>query len=1172
VFASWQLLSVAAAYVGVLFAVAWIADRRARNRGPRPRPWTYALALAVYCTAWTFYGAVGRAADGGWHYLPIYLGPALLFIFGMPLLSRLVEICKRSRLTSVADFIGARYGNESRLAVATTVIAVLAGLPYLALQLRGISLGFDVLTEDRGAMAGWLNEPAAMGAFWGQLLDGTTLTTVLLAVFAMLFGTRNIASTENHHGMVLAVALESVVKLVAFVCIGIFAVWLLGGPLLTLDAVMALPTVDVSQFASTPFWLQTLLAAAAVLCLPRQFHLLVVENNGGGELRTARWLFPLYLGIFALFVLPLAAAGAGLPGMDRADRYVLALPQIADMPWLALLVFIGGFSAATGMVIVSCVALSTMISNEIVVPRLLRGARYQSVEHDLGALLRRVRRTAIFVLLVVAWLIDRLLFAQVPLAMIGLLSFSAIAHLAPLVVGGVIWPTGNRAGAAAGLIGGMSVWAVTTLMPTLLTGTPDQNVVVNGAAWSLAANVALYVLVSVATRPPLAEQVHTARLLGFEEPAQLRLAGVATAGDLIVLLERFFGGERTRAFLDEFATREGTAPAPEATASEAFARFCEGYLSSALGAVSARVLLARVLGRKGVGSDVVDIIEQTSRAVRFNRELLRATLDHMEQGVSVVDSDLRLTAWNRRYVTLFGYPDDLVRVGTPVETLVRYNAAKGLLGDGDADELVARRLIHLERGTPYRHERTMPDGSVIEISGNPMPGGGFVTTYSDVTAHKRAEKLLQRVNEELEARVASRTRELVVVNEALRGENAARAQAEAAARRARAEAETANLSKTRFLAAATHDLAQPLNAARLFTSALENQGDAESAELAENIGRSLSAMEALLNGLLDISRLEAGAQPTRVEVFPLRRLLETLATEFGALVAERNLQLRTVPCSLHVRSDEALLRRILQNLLSNALRYTREGRVLLGCRRLPGAVRIEVWDTGPGIPQEKQQEIFEEFRRLHTRDARGERGLGLGLAITERIARLLDHPLHLRSVEGKGSVFSVTIPLGRAEDVSTVPRLRQMAGDRLAGARVLCIDNDPAVVQATSTLLRKWGCEVAPAADFEEALKVCPTPPDVILADYHLDDGATGVRVMRALEAEWHRSVPGVLITADHTPEARSAATEAGYHFLFKPVKPAALRAMLSRALLGTANHALSRRPPATDTPEDAPQ
>lgn len=1142
-FTSWHLLSLAVVYMALLFAVAWVADRRALTRPTRPRPWVYALALAVYCTAWTFYGAVGRVADDGWSYLPIYLGPILVFVFGARFLQRLIALCKASRLTSVADFIGARYGNSALLAVSATVVAIVAGVPYLALQLRGISLGFDVLTIDSGIMIGEVQT--------------ITLITILLALFAMLFGTRHIASTESHQGMVLAVAFESVVKLLAFLAVGIFAIHLLGGPQPTIAAVRAMPQLDVQQFFTLPFWVQTLLAGAAIVVLPRQFHLMVVENISPREMATARWVFPLYLAIFALFVLPLATAGALLVSDGDADRYVLALPQLHGESWLALLAFLGGFSAATGMVIVSAVALATMLSNEIILPLMLRGRGYDRASNDLGALLRRVRRLTIASLLLAAWIIDRTLYAQLPLASIGLISFSAIAHLAPLVFAGVLWPRANRAGATVGLSVGMLVWLLTVLLPSLfpelITGAGAQDFVIQGAALSLATHVVLLIGVSVMTSPSLSEQVQSARLLGVAQTSGDRRSSSARIADLQVLMERFFGPDRTRSFFNEYALRNGAPPDPRMAATPDFVDFCENRLSSALGGASARAMIDRAL--RPAGGDVAEIIEQTSRAVRFNRELLHTTLDHMAQGVSVVDAELRLIAWNAAYQSLFDYPDELMRVGTPVADLIRYNVEHGLLEGEDPNEQVEKRIGHLRAGTAYRHERTMPSGVVIEITGNPMPGGGFVSTYSDVTDYKQAESLLQSTNEALEARVTSRTQALV--------------EAEQLAQQALIKAEAASRSKSRFLAATTHDLAQPLNAARLFSYALEDSSDARVRETLHHLGRSLGAMESLLSGLSEFSRLDAGAQQVKRKHFPVQELFDALGTEFSAMADAAQLTLRVKPSRVWVDSDPNLLRRIVQNLLSNALRYTPKGRVVLGCRVSATEVRIEVHDTGLGIPVERQREIFEEFRRLEHTEARGQPGLGLGLAISERMARLLNHALQVRSRPGQGSVFSVTVPrVALQSSMQTASLPTRLAPQRLDGLRLLVLDNDDDTLRATAALLQRWGCETWLAHDEIEALGIAEQQtPDVALIDYQLDHGHNGIDVLQRLRLHWTArgaEVPGILITGDATPQVRERARVTGLAFLSKPVKPAALRALLQQ-------HRSRSTPPAAGGPANAP-
>jgi len=560
-----------------------------------------------------------------------------------------------------------------------------------------------------------------------------------------------------------------------------------------------------------------------------------------------------------------------------------------------------------------------------------------------------------------------------------------------------------------------------------------------------------------------------------------------------------------------------------------------------LDAASVRVMLAAALSNRDVQiEEVLRLLEQTSDEIRFNRELVKASLEHLSLGVSVVDKNLRLVAWNRRYVEFFDYPESLITAGRPIEEIILYNGHRGLLGAGDIEEKVAKRIAYMREGQAYYHQREMPNGRVVEIRGNPMPGGGFVTSYSDVTAYKQAQRELEQINETLEVRVAERTAELVQANEALR--------------EAKAAAERANQTKTRFLASASHDLVQPLNAARLFIASIDRRklGETEG-RLMEQVESSLSSAESLLGALLDISRLDAAAHDLKSEHFSLNRVMEPLATEFGAFAKARGLAFHVVPTKAIVNTDPRLLRRVLQNFLSNAVRYTRRGRILLGCRRVDGALRIEVWDTGPGIPEDKQKEIFEEFRRLDTVQTGTERGLGLGLAIADRMARLMGLPLNLRSWPGRGSVFSVTVPLGDSAQIAPPKQdhARQV-GDRLFGTNVLVLENEPDVLEGMRTLLSGWGAHVIAVRDFDSAEKIYRTQlkvPSLALIDYHLDIDQNGIEVFKRMQQMWGRKVPGIVITADHTQQARSHAMEEGLLMLPKPVKPAALRALMTRAL-----------------------
>jgi Na+/proline symporter/signal transduction histidine kinase/CheY-like chemotaxis protein len=1173
--AGWVLFLISAAYVALLFAVAYHGDRRAARRGaPATKPWTYSLALGVYCTSWTFYGAVGRAADSGWDFLPIYLGPLLVFAFGHPLIARLIQLSKRHNITSIADFIGARYGRHQKLAMGVTLVVVVGVLPYIALQLKAVAFGFEVLSGPIGA--------GDVAAVPDPFHDSALFFALLLAGFSILFGTRQVVSSENHHGMVLAIAFESTVKLLAFVAVGLYACYgVFGGIGAAYTSALALPQFGAPLSSGAwhaGFFTQTLLAAIAILCLPRQFHVAVVENTSAADLQRARWVFPLYLLLISVLVLPIAAAGLQqLPAGSAPDTFVLALPRAAGQGWLALFTYLGGFSAATGMVIVETIALSTMLSNEVVMPLLLGSRRLRLAQRgDLSSLLKAIRRGAILLIVCAAYLYDRLFAGSGTLSAIGLLSFAAVAQFAPSVIGGLLWRGGSYQGALAGLAVGFVVWVYTLLLPTLLEasgvgagfladgpwhlhwlrpqalfGTDALDNITHGALWSTGLNLLVYLAVPWLASPGLRERLQAARFLedarelAPPKPDAIRVS--ATVGDLLALLERFFGAERARSAFDDYAARQGrSALSAEERASPELARHAEHLLSGALGTSSARLVLASALrGRDLQFEDVIRLLDETSHEIQFNRELLRAALENLPQGVSVVDKDLRLVAWNRRYVDIFDYPPGLILIGRPIEDVLRFNIDRGLIralgigpGEGDPEAQVARRLSHMRAGHAYTHERALPNGRVIETRGQAMPGGGYVTSYSDVTAYTETQAQLREINETLESRVAERT---------------------AAADEAKLAAERANQAKTRFLASASHDLVQPLNAARLFVASIDADSlPAEAALRVRQVGDSLTAAESLLGALLDISRLDAASQELVCEHVELSRVLEPLAAEFAALAQSRGLDFRRVPTRAVVYTDPRLLRRVLQNFLSNAVRYTRNGSILIGCRRAgSGRLRIEVWDTGPGIAPASQQLVFEEFRRLDTEATGGERGLGLGLAIADRLARLLGHPLGLRSWPGRGSVFTITLPLGsRAAVAAALPPTLRKRNERIAGTRVLVLDNEPAVLDGMRALLEGWGCRVIAARDLADALadfEATGEVPDLALIDFHLDSGGggdtTGISVVQQLRARWNAEVPGVVITADHTAEARAAAAAQGYALLAKPVKPAALRALMSRLL-----------------------
>ena len=530
--------------------------------------------------------------------------------------------------------------------------------------------------------------------------------------------------------------------------------------------------------------------------------------------------------------------------------------------------------------------------------------------------------------------------------------------------------------------------------------------------------------------------------------------------------------------------------------------------------------------------------------------LLQSTLDSLAQGVSVFDEKLRLVAWNDRYLELLGLPDWLVVSGVEFEDLVRFRGERGDYGS-DADGAMAVRIEAARQARRLHTEQTLASGVVLEVRRDPMPNGGFVTTYTDVTERRAAAAALSEAKETLERRVAERTAELTDVNRMLLGEIRERARVEEALRLAKVEADEANLGKTRFLAAASHDLLQPLNAARLFVTALsERTLGAKESEFVGRIDNALENVEGLLGALLDISKFDAGAVSVNIANFRVSTILETLKEEFEAVAAAAGLEFRVVPSSAIVRSDPKLLERILRNLVGNAVRYTERGSVLLGCRRSAHVVRIEVWDTGVGIPEDHLDEIFVEFRQLSTPRRKVEHSVGLGLAIVQRVSRTLGHAVTVHSRLGCGSVFGVEVPLGHHLDNTDVCELvAGEAPDAITGTSVVVVENENGVLIGMRELLEGWGCHVLAESSGARAvseLQRNDCAPQIVVADYHLDDGENGLDAIDLVRAHCRRPIAGLIITADNSPDLHERIRSYGLRALKKPVKPAKLRALMS--------------------------
>ncbi len=1148
------IFAAAFAYLLLLFAVASYGDRKARKApAGTGRPLVYALSLAIYCTSWTYFGGVGLAAERGLEFTGIYIGPILMFTIGLPVIRRIIALAKSEKLTSVADFVAARYGKNPAVAAIVALISLIGAIPYIALQLKAVSSSVSAMVDTSGY---------GIGA--GQnFVDLPLLVTLFLACFAIVFGTRHTDATEHQDGLILAIAMESVVKLLALVTAGLYVIFFLfDGPGDLWAKALANNQVMTALNYQTPLprWiLLVVLSAFAIIMLPRQFHVTVVENRTEKDLRTAGILFPVYLIAINLFVLPIAIAGIlTFAGSGEADLYLLTLPLAADMPILTLVTFIGGFSAATAMVIVASVALSIMISNDIVMPVFLRrNLMVRGGSQDVTGTLLNVRRTAIFVVLLLGYGYYRSADMSAGLASLGLLSFAAISQMAPALFGGLVWRQANARGAIAGMTLGFLVWAYLLFLPSL--GGPDNSHVattvlgflfpftaifsgpaadplVNASALSLLVNGIAYVIGSLTRAPKPLERLQAGVFIRRKSRSEKAFRGrktKITVLDLKTTIARYLGEERMQRSFHTYERQSGRWLEDNQPADMALVHFSEQLLGSAIGSSSARLVLSLVLQRMDdTSSDTAWLLDQASEALQYNQDMLQTALSQMDQGIAVFDSSNNLIIWNRRFRQLLDLPESAGQVGFPLAEIVSILTKRGDIRKEDGKVLIANFLT-LDK--PFLLELSGGE-RIIEVRTNAMPDKGIVTTYTDITQRVAADIALKQANETLELRVAERTGELTRVN---------RQVAEA-----RAAAEEANIGKTRFFAAAGHDILQPLNAARLYSSSLvERLGDSENSVLVQNIDSSLESVESILGAVLDISRLDTGAMKPRLQSVPLNDLLRRIETDFAPVARAANLMLTVMPTSLTVRTDPNLLRRLVQNLVSNAIKYTPRGKVLVGVRREGGNAVIQVLDSGIGIPPSKFRTVFKEFARLDE-GAKTASGLGLGLSIVDRISRVLNHAVDLQSKPGRGTRFRVTMPIDRAAGtIKTASAATVGTAEPLHGLRVLCIDNEAQITEGMKLLLEGWGCTVSTALSLA-AWQADPVNlaqrPDAIIADYHLDK-ATGIDAIRAIRDHFAIAVPALLVTADRSPEVRAAAERDGIALQNKPVRPASMRAWLTQ-------------------------